>query len=393
MLKKDKYSSPEAQFILQCLRSELVLGIAVKSPALDLDWDLVFTLLEENRLAPHFYTFSIQHESLFPYALRKRLKQARYAVLLYGDQCKLQVQEVLSSMLAAGVPVIVLKGWALIQWLYEGDHGQRFCEDIDILVPMAFVSQAEDLLRKLEYATPKEVVPGFAKRFSNAQAYQKTNVADHHWPRFAIGFHWGLTHYPNFDERRVNIDDLFSRSLPLNVAGVDVAELSLEDQFIYTCAHLALHHRNSENILNYYEIAAILQRAGSAMDWKSVAVRAAAWGYIMQVRHVLSEIEYLWPEVVPQHGVDTLAAIKSTWKDRWIDWLVTSTKENRFRSDLVEILALPGWKNKFSVALKQVFPGREYMQHRYGVQEKILLQAYWMRVFGAMRGVFHRKAR
>jgi len=390
---KGKYSSPEAQFILQCLRSELFPGTAVKLPAGDLDWDLVYTLLEENRLAAHFYTFSMQHESLFPDALLRKLKQARGAVLLYGDQCKLQVQEVLTGLTAAGIPVIVLKGWALIQWLYKGDHGQRFCEDIDILVPMAFVSQAEDLLRKMGYAALKEVDPGFAQRFSNAQAYRKVNGADQHWQRFLIGFHWGLTHYPYFDAKRINTDELFNRSIPLNVAGEKVAELSFEDQFIYTCAHLALHHRNAENILNFFEIAAILQRAGGEMDWQVVADRAAAWGYGMQVRYVLAEIEQLWPVVVPKHAIHALAAVEVTRKERWIDWLVASTKGNRFRSALVEMLALPGWDNKFTAAFKHVFPGREYMHHRYGVRDKNLIKAYWVRVSGAFTGVFRRKTR
>ncbi len=390
---KYKYSNQEVHFILQCLRSELFPGIPVELPARGLDWDLVFTLLEENRLAPHFYTFSKQHESLIPDAIRRKLKQAFGAVRLYGDQCKLQVEEVLAGLTAAGIPVIVLKGWALIQWLYGGDHGQRFCEDIDILVPMAFVTHAEELLRKLRYTALKEADRGFAQRFSNAQAYQKEYSADQHCQRFAIGFHWGLTHYPYFDAKRINTDELFNRSVPLIVAGERVAELSFEDQFIYTCAHLALHHRNAENILNFFEIASILQRAGGDMDWQAVVSRATAWGYSMQIRHVLGEIEQLWPEVVPQSAVDTLAAVEVTRKERWIDWLVASTKGNRFRSALVEMMALPGIKNKLAAAFRQVFPEREYMQHRYGVRGNYLIKAYWVRVSGAFIGVFHRDIR
>jgi hypothetical protein len=72
---------------------------------------------------------------------------------------------------------------------------------------------------------------------------------------------------------------------------------------------------------------------------------------------------------------------------------VATTKGNRIKSALVEMLALPGWKNKLTAGFRQVFPGREYMEHRYDVQEKNLLQAYWMRVSGAIRGLFHHKVR
>jgi len=389
----DKNSNPETQFILQCLRSELLPGSAVELPNRELDWEKTFALLEENRLAPHFYTFSKQHEGLFPDALHKRLKLARYALLLYGDQCKFQVEEVLAGLSAAIIPVIVLKGWALIQWLYQGDHGQRFCEDIDILVPRDQVTRAVATLEQLGYAALKEADPGFAQRFSNAQAYIRRDPSAGVANRFSIGFHWGLTHYPYFDEKRVNTDHLFSRSLPLKVAGVDVAELSFEDQFIYTCAHLALHHRNAENLLNFYEIAAILMRAGTSMDWQAVLDRATAWGYSMQVRYVVAQIQYLWPEVVPREVLELLAGLRPSLKDRWIDQLVATTKGNRIKSALVEMLALPGWKNKLTAAFRQVFPGREYMQHRYGVKEEILFQAYRMRVSGALRGLFNDKVR
>jgi hypothetical protein len=128
------------------------------------------------------------------------------------------------------------------------------------------------------------------------------------------------------------------------------------------------------------------------MDWQAVVDRAAAWGYTMQIRCVLAEIEQLWPEVVPQHAVDALAEVETTWKERWIGWLVASTNGNRFRSATVEMLALPGFKNKVTAAFRQVFPEREYMQHRYGSDGKGLGRLYWKRVRGALRGFLRAKS-
>ncbi len=387
-LKPSTFTNPEADFIIQCLRSELLPGSGdIKQPP-DLNWDEVFRLLEENRLAPHFSVFAKKHEGMFPYALRKKLTESRYANLLYGDQCKKEVKEVLEGLTGAGIPVIVMKGWVLIQWLYHGDHGQRFCEDIDILVPKSFVPQAEEKLGKLGYGAVEEVDPGYSHRFSNAQAYQKVNHHASHWRQFAIGFHWGLTHVPYYDESRINTDDLFSRSCLIRVAGVEVAELSFEDQLVYTCAHLALHHRNTERLLNYFEIAAIIQRAGGEMDWQAVVDRAVKWRYITQVKHVLAEVQQLWPGVIPVPGLERVEKVQPTLQDRWIDRLVASTKGNRFRSALVEVLALPGWKNKFFAAFRHIFPDQDYMRHRYGISKKHLFSAYWNRVASAVSGLF-----
>lgn len=387
------FSTPEGQFILQCLRSELLPGTGVVPPMQDLNWDNLFALLEKNRLAPYFYTFSKEHPGLFPQVIREKLRQARYHNLLYGDSCKHEVQEVLAGLRRAAIPVIVLKGWALIQWLYQGDHAHRFCKDIDILVMRDQVAYAEAVLQQLGYKALKEVDPGFAQRFSNSQAYRKAKAVSSQWRQFEIGLHWGLTHYPFFDEKRVNLGELFGWSLPINVAGVDVAELSLEDQFIYTCAHLALHHRHEETLLNFFEIAAIISRAGALMDWQAVASRASAWGYVVQVRHVLTEIEKFWPEFVPQAALDKLSEVQTTRKELWVDQLVASTKGNRFRRAIVQIIALPGLKNKSIVAFRYAFPRREYMQHRYGVQGNNLIQAYRIRVSSAFVGIIHRSTR
>ncbi len=207
--------------------------------------------------------------------------------------------------------------------------------------------------------------------------------------RFSIGFHW-LTHYPNFDEKRINTECL-SKCLPLGCRG-EVAEPSLEDQFIYTCAHLALHHRNDETLLQFYEIAAILQRAGESMDWQVVADRAAAWGYSMQIRYVMGQIHALWPSVIPGIAFEVINAVRISWKEYWIDRLVSMTKGNRFRSAMVGVLALPGLKNKLTAAWKQVFPASIFMGRRYGVSEESLLKAYWLRVSGAFCGFFRSRA-
>jgi hypothetical protein len=381
--------NPQVDFIIHCLHSELVSGYRVPNSDNNLDWEQVYNLLIENRLAPHFSVFSKLHIGIFPNDIQYRLKQARYANLLYGDQCKIEVQQVLRGLTEAGIPVIVMKGWALIQWLYNGDHGQRFCEDIDILIPPETYESVDQILQQLNYSGVTEAQPGYARRFTNAIAYSLAGEYTGPFRKFSIGLHWGLTHFPYFDEKRINIPELFVRARPLKVAGVDVLELSFEDQLIYTCAHLMLHHRNEETLLNYFEIAAIIQRAGVDLDWQVILDRSRDWHYLVQVQNVLKKVNDLWPELIPTDGYLQITEAESSLNDKLIDYLVAKNKGNPFRSAVVEMLALPGWRNKLSCAFQQIFPGKEYMVNRYALpEEHTLFWLYIIRLKKAISGFF-----
>jgi hypothetical protein len=374
-----QFTGPEANFIVACLAGELQDQQGVSTAPTDMDWEKLGLLLEKNRLAAHFYSLGLKHPGLFPDDLCDRLRQARYENLLYGDQCRLEVREVLDKLRATGIPVIVMKGWALIHTLYGGDYAQRFCEDIDILIPPDRVDEAEALLHELNYAGTQEVHPGYSRRFSNARAYLQTGESSAPFRKFAIGLHWGLTHYPYFDKKRINHTELFSRSRPLQVAGVDVLEFCPEDQLIYICAHLALHHRNQETLLNYFEIAAIIHLAGKNLDWQQVIDRSQGWGYLAQVQYVLRQVALFWPGVIP---TDVLLR-KVSWKERQIDKLVANTKGNRFYSALVEFLTMPGIGNKVSATFQQLFPDREFMQVRYCITPGEKLLPYYFKRLSA----------
>ena len=382
------FTGPEAEFCIAVLASELQEQPGTVRAPENIDWEAVAVFLENNRLAAHFYTLGQKNPGLFPQSLRERLKQARYANLLYGDKCRLEVSQVLSALKQADIPVIVMKGWAVIQWLYNEDHGQRFCEDIDILVPLEKIDQAEEILVKLKYAGMDEVHPGYTRRFYNCQAYTRNGTDQKPASRFSIGLHWGLTHYPYYDKNQVNIPELFERAHPLRVAGVDVLELGFEDQLIYTCAHLALHHRNEETLLNYYEIAAIFRRAGTQLDWNVLTARAQKWRYLVQVQGVLAQLDRLWPGLIAPDVLERLNQTRAPWRERLNDWMVAVTKVNGFRSGLVELLAMPGIPNKFSSAFHQVFPDKDYMVKRYNLPaSQSLIQLYAARLSLALKGL------
>jgi hypothetical protein len=388
-------NDPEFMFAVTCLSDELrdepaELRAERAQPApTNLDWQKLYSLLSGHRLSAHFYSLGLKRPGLWPDSFREQLRQDRYANLLYGDQCSLQVKQVLAALSASKIPVIVMKGWALISTLYGGDYGQRFCEDIDLLVQPDTADLAEAVLRDQGYVGLPEVSLGYTRTFVNCRRYYLAAQPPGAFRIFSIGLHWGLIHYPYFDARLINIPELFERARSLQVSGVNVLELSLEDQLVYICAHLALHHRNTETLANFFEIAYIIKRGGAQMDWQSVVDRAGAWRYGVQLKITLKQLNCLWPGLIPVPAFDLVQNLQTAWIDRWIDWIVERTRGNNFQSAVVELLCMPGLKAKCSAALRTVFPDKAYMQTRYGDSSSPgLLDLYVRRFMIGLRGIF-----
>jgi hypothetical protein len=324
VLKSDSNNQQEnleKVFALECLRRRLNgEKFSIQIPE-DIDWEKLYHFLTLNRLASHFSTFSVFSSPQVPLEFRRMLHESRYGLLLYGDACIKQVRVVLQSFQEAGIPVIVLKGWEYIYTIYGGDYGQRFYEDIDLLVLKKDCERAREILRQLNYIPAAESWPGYTLRFKGVQAFfplKETQPGR----SFVIGLHWGLIHSPAYDPERINSEDLFSRAVPIDVAHVEVLQLCVEDQIVYACAHLGYHHDYDKMLYRYYEIAALILKNRNFIVWKTVQRRAKEWKCILPLQQVLAQIDSEWPGIIFQNTMNEIEGLKSTWQERWLhQWM------------------------------------------------------------------------
>ncbi len=353
----------EQTFIQDCLAHRLFPDRPLPAP-LDLDWDRVYDLLLQHRLAGLFYVLGRDRPDLWPPAFQERLQAVRYRALLRGGRCMEQVTTVLTALRRADVPAIVLKGWAVIPTIYENDPSLRTYEDIDLLVRPQDAARAENLLHDLGYASQSaEPWPGYLRRYHNSRAYQLPDQPTY----FGVGLHWGLLDTPFYD-RRMPAEGFFARARPIQVAGVDALSLAPEDHVVYTCGHLALHHEYDEALFRYYELAAPARsvRAGLAFDWDAVATRAAAWRLIVPVQRVLAHVEALWPGTVPAPALARIAALRPTRAERAVHRWVVEKRANPAVRAAVAWLTLPGLGRRLRFLLETACPSPAYMRQRYG---------------------------
>ena len=352
----------EALYIQACLGYQLFPDQALPVAPAGLDWERLFALLKRHKLAAYFYILRSVLGSDWPAEFCEWLRKINYMFSLYNGQRAAFIAQVLSALRAAKVDVIVLKGWAFIQTIYAGDYSARFCIDIDIVVRPDDSAKAAGILRGLGYQPVDESWPGYAQRYLGAQTYLSSQE---NLP-LQIGFHWGLLSKPSYDPDQVDMDGLFSRARSLNVAGVNVLELSFEDQIVYGCVHLGLHHKYDEGLYFYYDIGALIRRAGSDLDWKAMIQCAREWYCVIPLQRVLLSLERFWPGLIPQAALEEIIQLSPIFKERFVNLWIERTRGRASFDHLLFWIVTPGLKRKFEIAFQDIFPSPAYMQKRYG---------------------------
>jgi len=356
----------ERAFAVECLRQRLQGEKFSEQISEDIDWEKFYRFLNQNRLAAHFSTFPIFSSQQIPSKFRHNLRESRYGLLLYGDTCIKQVQAVLHYFQKVGIPVIVLKGWTYIYTIYGGDYGQRYYEDIDLLILLKDRERARQVLMQLNYIPAAESWPGYAFRFNGVQAYfsRKKSQSDR---SFVIGLHWGLINSPAYDPYRINIEGLFSRAVPIKVADVNTMQLALEDQLVYACAHLGFHHGYDRALYRYYEIATLVSQNKYAIDWDVVCTRAVEWKCVLPLKNTFIQIDTFWSGIIDKEVLTEVKELHSSREERRCNRWMLRVGDNYAFKTLLSWFSLPRGRGRFLMAFQDIFPCKGYMFQRYGV--------------------------
>lgn len=331
-----------------------------KNPA-DGFLEVVKDLALANRVTGPLYWQALSHPPLFPEQLARWLGFAHSVALLRFGHWRDEVCQLLEALTKAGVSVVILKGWALIASLYEGDAGQRLAMDLDLLVPTAEVGRALTVLTRLNYAMlTSDPWPGFSQRYRNGLIYRRPCVRK---TAFHVGLHWELLDVPYHE--RIPIEDWFARAEPARIARVEALVPAPEDHLVYLCGHLALHHRYDPALFRYHDMAALIHHEGDALDWDAVVERAVDWRLVIPLQRTLARLEKLWPEMVLAGVAQDVAGLQPTRAERWIHRWVVGRSRNPTSHMLLSLATMPGLTRRVRFLLEQAFPSPAYMRRRY----------------------------
>lgn len=167
----------------------------------------------------------------FPFA-EAAFGTAIHNILLYRD-----LERVLAALANVGVAVIVLKGAALAETVYDS-IADRPMTDVDLLVHAEDCIAARIALESIGYrliTEPKRLFSPFDNEFTGEMVF----VRDGAMP---IELHWQLT-VIEWTRRLscIEVQAMWDEATPLVTAGVRTLQLSPRDTLVHICLHLATH--------------------------------------------------------------------------------------------------------------------------------------------------------
>jgi hypothetical protein len=202
-----------------------------------------------------------------------------------------RTEHALDLLREAGVTPLALKGLDLLHRLYDR-FDERTLDDVDLLVRPADLPRALEVLEGAGWRSPPE-----PKRTHYIRS-------SHHLPLCSPGpvtvdfeLHWNLAQEDRFG---VDLEGIFERALPLEVAGRPVLRMDDHD----LVAHLLLHHFThyfDHRLKWLVDLQRICVLPGFA--WSGAIERVRSWGATAASAASLLHLHRLSPELIPDEAL------------------------------------------------------------------------------------------
>lgn len=309
-----------------------------------------------------------------PASLRDACREHAKGLALAELARRAELRHVLAALARADIPLLVLKGTALGQWLYPAPY-LRESSDVDLLfASRADAERAAAVLAARGYTAP--FAPG---RFAHELACR---AGDPRGPD--LDLHWRLSDWPVLD-RLPDFPVLWQTAIPLPGLGPGTRGLSAEHALLHACVHRA------SNLLaglgdrlkwlhDLHLLAASLDETGwsrfaqACLDSRTCGICAEG----------LAASVDLFGTRVPGGTAQALAqgrAAETLDARRLADW--------RYLQRL-NLQALQGWGTKLAWIWSRLLPPMGYMRELYG-SEHGQVGLLWARLWRGLSRVSRRR--
>ena len=327
------------------------VGVALGSggpPPADLaavDWNALVDLSVDHGVMPLLHRCVMDHwRETVPSVVRDRLDQQSAANAAVVDAFLAELLELVNELAATGVAVLPLKGPIMASWLYGSAELRQF-GDLDIFVAPDSVARARDMLRKRGYEFQSE-------RRTDTLAVKASGAGNIH-----VDLQWALARqvfrFP------VKLEELWERSITIDVDGVAIHQPEPGDYLLVLCAHGSKHCWSS--LIWIADIAAFLRMFGNDLDWVRLLGRAATVGGEKQLLLGLRLAHELMNADLPQSVAERLRAYPS------LDRLV---------ADVHRALFAPAPARTFQRSFGLMRGGLFYMRTRERIRDRLPHAAY-----------------
>lgn len=338
------------------------------------DWDGVIQQSVRRGVTPLLYhRFRTTSTSAYiPTRVMQRLRE----IYLYSVRENMRLYHELSKVLKIlqndGIPVIVLKGAALAELIYQ-DIALRPMSDVDLLVKGKDWRRIDKVLSQLGYES--NVTSLLSKRHVQwIQHIKYTNRV----PRVEV--HPKIYELPNLNP--------WINASPATIASTDTLILGLEDFLLHLCLHVDHHLRKgrSTKLIWWCDIAEVLKHYRKELNWDYVIRTAKKHQVEGTVRRILYVINEWFDGHVPANVLSQLKDdgiiisindVLHSAKESTSEQKRVQTQNQELDSLLSSISRIPSIHNKIYHVFRSIFPCREFMIHRYSVTRPNCVYFYY----------------
>lgn len=254
--------NPEAHLVLAVARRILCNNESVAAAfnnRTDIDWKRFNDMLFYHRLTPFVYPGIKDCLRFFPEDMVKRFKTSYYCSLRSIFDYEHEFLRLCQLFEEKGVPLLPLKGVALIEDLYY-ECPVRVCSDIDVLVRKEDLKIACGILAEAGYEINLE---GLKESYWSSKQYHFVFEKKCGGGRaIMVELHWDI----DYPRRNIEPLDVFKRTREFHIRNKKIKLLSPED----TLFVLALHQRRFGEALSLKDVcdtALLLKKYSSTFDW------------------------------------------------------------------------------------------------------------------------------
>ncbi len=341
-------------------------------PTTDRAWDDLAGSACRSGLAGLLLEAAARLEARLPVQVMERLRRRARATAAENLSAMHVLDGVVQAFHRAHVPVMLLKGAALIRTVYPR-YDLRPMSDVDLLVRPGSAGQALRLLERHGCCRGLDLL---REDFFPKYHYEVDFITDSPRP-LRIDLH-ARPLRPLRVARTMPDDALWEGAFVVRIEEAEVLVPSPELMFIHLAAHAAYH--GCSRLLWLYDLARLVdvcaagakapgsQRDDSfndAMDWSLVARRAGEWGLSLPVTRAIERASALMGPICPPHVLDALRAHRVSWRDRLVLDRAPGDAASPVAHVAVNLLCTPGMWFRLGYLLALLRPGRKHLGEVY----------------------------
>ena len=262
----------------------------------EMDWDLLLEKATWHRLlclASH-HLKNADLRALVPQLVLQKLQRVYYLSLARNMLFQDGLSQLLSALNKEGIPVIVLKGPALLGSVYQ-DISLRPMSDLDILIQPEHLDRAEAIALRQGFVY-------IASRYSQELARMKVrHLANmvHVQKRIPLEIH---QHIVDLDSPyHFDLSSFWARAQHVTILGADALTFAPEDLLIYLGINFLRDRRYSSvsAVGQLCDISEVILHYGDSLNWNLIEKSAKEYGIAPTLHCVFYICEQLLGTQVP----------------------------------------------------------------------------------------------